>query len=114
MLRPKFICDINHRIKCMAKPLFALSSLSKRHCICSNVDSLRVKRIIGWCVRSYRGDETKNFEDFVANARAPVAHHFNGHQYYCRSWCLTRDLDDLEDEANQKLMNKAKKYTIDL
>ena len=51
MIVPKLLCDVNHRIKAMEKPVFALAALSNHLYICKNVDVLRVKRNIGWYVR---------------------------------------------------------------
>ena len=46
MIAPKFLCDINHRIKAMAKPIFTLAALSNHLSICKNIDVLKVKRNI--------------------------------------------------------------------
>lgn len=85
MKEPIFLRDVNHHIKCMAKPFFALAALSNRLSIATKLDALRIKRNIGWYVRAYRSSATLMFDDFVKNAKAPVARHFNDHQYCHRS-----------------------------
>ena len=96
MASPTFLCDVGHRIKCMAKPFFSLANLSNRLSTCTKSDALRIKRNIDWCVRCYRSDSTKSFEDFVANAKAPVLHHFDDHSCCDASWCWKKDLDEKE------------------
>ena len=95
----------------MAKPFFALAPLSNRLSIATKLDAMRIKRNIGWYVRAYRSSNTLTFDDFVKNAKAPVAHHINDHQYCNRTWCWARDLDDLEQEAENKLIDARQSTT---
>ena len=43
-----FWADVNHRVKCMVKPLFALAQLSDTLSCCKKDDGLRIKRNFGW------------------------------------------------------------------
>ena len=45
--QPTFWADINHRIKCMVKPLFALAGVSDSISECNMNDFLRIKRNFG-------------------------------------------------------------------
>ena len=40
MASPTFLCDVGHRIKCMAKPFFSLANLSNRLWTCTKSDAL--------------------------------------------------------------------------
>ena len=68
----------------------------------TKVDALRIKRNIGWYIREYCSNKNRTFEEFVNDARALVNHHFNVHNYCNCSWCLAKDLDDMEEEAAKK------------
>lgn len=59
ILELTFLCDINHHIKVMAKPLFALAALSNRLSIYTKINSLGVKRNIGWYLRGYRNNKIR-------------------------------------------------------
>ena len=50
----------------------------------------------------------------MKNTKAPVAHHFNGHQYCHRSWCWARDLDDLEQEVEDKIRHSQPKIKLSI
>ena len=99
MRPPQFLCDVNHRIKVMAKPFFALAGLSKRMSTCSKLDAIRIKRNLGWYIRGSIKNPSMTFEDFVRNAKAPVLHHFDDHRCCDASWCWKKDLDDKEHLA---------------
>ena len=121
MTAPQFLCDVGHRIKCMAKPFFSLANLSNRLSTCTKIDAMRVKRNIGWYVRCYCSDDSKTFDEFVKNAKAPVLHHFDDHSCCDSSWCWKKYLGDKEikyyEEGKYSLYNSvllAIKYFIDI
>ena len=44
MVPSEFLCDVGHRIKCMAKPLFSLANLSNRLSTRTKSDAMRMKK----------------------------------------------------------------------
>ena len=44
IIQPIFLADPGHRIKCMAKPIFALENLSLKYSTCRKVHALRLKK----------------------------------------------------------------------
>lgn len=99
MNEPQFLCDINHRIKVMAKPFFALAGLSKRLSTCTKLNAIQIKRNIGWYVRGCIASEKITFEDFCKNAKEPILHHFDDHRCCNASWCWKKDMDDKQHSA---------------
>ena len=99
MTPPEFLCDINHRVKVMAKPFFALASLPKRLSTCTKLDAIRIKRNIGWYIRGSIANDNICFDTFVRDAKAPILHHFDDHRCCDPSWCWKKDLD-LKEHAS--------------
>ena len=85
--RPIFLADLNHRIKVLSKPIFALASLGKRTSTCSKGDALRLKRNFAWYFKSCVGDPKVTFKEFQRNVNAPIYHHFNNHLWCNAKWC---------------------------
>merc|ERR1712115_623384 len=93
--QPTFWADVNHRIKCMVKPLFALSGVPDSISECTMNDCLRIKRNFGWYFQTARkGDIT--LDEFLSNCKAPVAHHFHNHEWCSATWCPFKNWDEKE------------------
>ena len=89
--QPSFGADPSHRIKVMCKPIFAMVSDTKDPDKCKTVDATRIKRYTSYYIRQNR---TKPLSKFVKNARAPIEHLFNDHQWCNSSWCWAKELEE--------------------
>ena len=58
---------------------------------CKKIDALRIKKYTGCCIYKNRSLPMK---DFVANAKAPVEHLFNDHQWCHEDWCWAKGLQN--------------------
>ena len=112
-----FWADVNHRVKCMVKPLFALAQLSDSLSCCKKDDCLRIKRNFGWYFQVARKDPQMTLSKFVKNAKAPIEHHFHNHQWCDASWCPFKEWDDIElknmMKEQEKIENKAHPICVD-
>jgi len=93
-----FWADVNHRVKSMVKGLFALADLPLTISVCTKGDALRIKRNFGYYIQGCRKDPDCSLATFIANARAPVEHHFHNHQWCHSSWCPFKLMTDHELE----------------
>ena len=93
---PTFWADVNHRIKCMAKPMFQLAALPDKISDLTKTDALRLKRNLGWYIQTSRKNNKVSFDQFVANIKAPIAHHFHSHEWCDSSWCPFKGMDEAE------------------
>ena len=87
--QPIFLADPSHRIKVMCKPIFAMVSNNKDPDQCKLIDATRIKRYTGYYIRQNRN---KSIDEFIRNARAPIEHLFNNHEFCNLSWCWAKDL----------------------
>jgi hypothetical protein len=94
---PTFLADLNHRIKCLAKPVFGLASLSKKISRVTRADALRIKRNYAWYFKSCIQNTQCNFKQFKDGCKAPLHHHFGEHHWCNSDWCWAKKLDDMEE-----------------
>ena len=99
--QPVFYADVGHRVKVMCKPFFAMVTTSKDPSQCKMIDALRLKRYTGYYLRQNR---TKDLCQFVANARAPVEHLFNNHQWCNEQWCWAKGISVTHHGLISKMM----------
>ena len=89
--QPHFLADPSHRIKVMAKPIFAMVTNNKDQSKLKMIDALRIKKYIGCYILQNRN---KDFNTFVRNAVAPIEHMFNDHSFCDTSWCPSKEMDE--------------------
>ena len=94
---PTFLADLNDRIKCLAKPVFKLASLSKKISRVTRADALKVKRNYAWYFKSCIKNKQCTFKQFKDGSRAPLHHHFGEHHWCSAAWCWAKKLDEMED-----------------
>jgi len=80
-----FWADINHWIKYMVIPLFALAQVPNSISSCTKGDALCIKRNFGWyfCTTQKRN----SFDTFINNTKTPIMQHFHQHDWCDESWC---------------------------
>ena len=89
--QPHFLADPSHRIKVMAKPIFAMVTNNKDQSKLKMIDALRIKKYIGCYILQNRN---KDFNTFVRNASAPIEHMFNNHAFCDSSWCPSKEMNE--------------------
>ena len=89
--QPEFLADPSHRIKVMATPIFGLVKDTKNPHECKKIDAMRIKKYIGCYIYKNRN---LPFDEFVNNARAPVEHLFDCHEWCNKEWCWAKELDE--------------------
>ena len=92
---PKFCADPSHCIKVMSAPIFKMVTKTKDPNKCKQVDALRIKKYTGCCIYKNRN---LPISEFVANAKAPIEHLFNDHQWCHANWCWAKGLDNKTHE----------------
>ena len=95
---PTFLANLNHRIKCIAKPIFGLAAMNKGISRVIRGDALRIKRNYAWYFKSQVKKKSGNYNNFVNGAEAPLHHHISVHHWWDGEWCWAKRLDD-EKEA---------------
>ena len=91
----------------MVKPLFALSNVPETISEVNKNDCLRIKHKFGWYFQTARKG-CVTLDEFVDNAKAPIAHHFHNHEWCNSEWCAFKNLD--QKELNELLeKNKLEK-----
>ena len=80
---PDFGADPSHRIKVMSAPIFKMVTKTKDPYKCKQIDALRIKKCTGCCIYKNRG---LPMQEFIANAKAPVEHLSNDHQWCHEDW----------------------------
>ena len=81
---PEFRADPSHCIKVMSKPIFKMVTKTKDPTKCKQIDALRVKKYTGCMI--YKNKDLP-INEFVINAKAPIEHLFNNHQWCHEDWC---------------------------
>ena len=89
MGQPKFLADPTHRTKVMSRPIFNLVQGTKNPDEIKMIDALRLKKYISCYILQNRNGD---FDKFVANAKAPVEHLFDNHEFCDESWCYAKEL----------------------
>ena len=87
----------------MVKPIFKLVSGVKDLDCCKKIDPLRLRKYTRCYISQNRN---LPIDDFVRNAKAPVEHLFNDHQWCNASWCWAKDLDNKTHKMYTHLMSK--------
>ena len=87
---PIFLADPGHRVKVMVKPIFTMVTTTKNPDDIKNLDALRLKKYTSCYIMRHRTDD---FESFLKNARAPVEHLFNSHEFCDASWCWAKEIE---------------------
>jgi hypothetical protein len=94
---PTFLADLKHRIKCLAKPVFGLASLSKKISRVTRADALRIKRNYAWYLKSCIQSKQCDFKQFQDGCKASLHHHFGEHHWCSSDWCWAKKLDEMEE-----------------
>ena len=76
VLRPGFVTDPSHRIKCIARSEYKLVQKDKNPNSIKTIDAMRLKKYLSWYIRQCRKDD---FSTFFANRYAPLEHLFDNH-----------------------------------
>ena len=76
------LADPGHRIKSMAKPVFALAKAALAVSIIKMCDAMQHRMYVGYCVKICE----LSFEQFK-KMEAPVEHIFGSHKWCDREWC---------------------------
>ena len=97
---PIFKADPSHRIKVMSGPIFKMVTKTKDPSKCKQVDALRVKKYTGCSI--YKNKDLP-IDEFIANAKAPIEHLFNDHQWCHEDWCWAKGLDKRTHEMICKI-----------
>ena len=83
---PMFLADPTHRVKCVAKAIYALVSLKGgAGCGCTKGTALRMKINWGYMLKQNR---EKTLADMKRACKAPVEHMFNNHEFCSSQWCM--------------------------
>ena len=88
---PQFLADPSHRVKVMAKPLFAMATKTKDPQKLKMIDAMRMKKYIGCYITQNRQG---NLQEFVSNAVAPAEHLFDDHSFCDSSWCYSKEIEE--------------------
>jgi len=81
--QPEFLTDPSHRVKVMVKPIFKMASNVKDPDRCNKINPLRLRKYTGCYIAQHRH---LPLDGFLRNAKAPVEHLFNDHQWCGTSW----------------------------
>ena len=73
----------------MSRPIFNLVQGTKNPDEIKMIDALRLKTYISCYILQNRNGD---FDKFVANAKAPVEHLFDNHEFCDESWCYAKEL----------------------
>ena len=85
---PSFLADPQHRVKVVAKAIFAILLLCKKdRCGCTKADALRIKTNWGYFLKQNRGE---GLEKMIAMSQAPLEHMFDNHEHCDQQWCLKK------------------------
>ena len=85
IFEPSFVADPTHRKKVVSKKFFDLAYATVAKSRVSIAIAKRMKTNWGNLIKQNRGN---SIETFVQNAKAPLEHIFNNHQYCDAQWCL--------------------------
>ena len=99
IIQPIFLADPGHRIKCMAKPIFALANLSLKKSTCRKVHALRLKKYIGFYIKQNR---KLGYQALKKNRMAPVDHLFDSHKSCDKKWCWIKEMCELGNHTRCK------------
>lgn len=81
---PGWLADLSHRTKVVAKPVFALATVSKIKSSCTNVDVIRMKKYHDYILKTNR---MKTIAEIKVASKAVIEHLFNNHDYCDFRWC---------------------------
>ena len=77
------------------------------------IDALRLKKYVSCYIVQHRNGD---FETFVANAKAPVEHLFDNHEFCDESWCYAKELmfqtEQLVTQSQEQQVTKHANETI--
>ena len=108
---PKFLADPSHRTKVMVKPVFNLVTKTKKLDEVKMIDTLRFKKYVSCYITQNRNGD---FEKFVNNAKAPVEHLFDNHEFCDHTWCYAKEISNKTHEiilsSSQKQVNTMKQF----
>ena len=111
--QPKFLADPTHRTKVMVRPIFGLVQSTKNPDEVKMIDALRLKKYVSCYIVQHRNGD---FETFVANAKAPVEHLFDNHEFCDESWCYAKELmfqtEQLVTQSQEQQVTKHANETI--
>jgi hypothetical protein len=87
----KFISDVGHRVKCIAKMIFSFKYKSKKPEEKGEIglhkwECLKLKKLAGYYFKDPANQELP-FEEFKCKAHCIYLHHFNDHSCCNESWC---------------------------
>ena len=108
---PRFLADPSHRTKVMVKPVFNLVTKTKKLDEVKMIDALRLKKYVSCYISQNRNGD---FDKFVSNAKAPVEHLFDNHEFCDDSWCYAKDISNKTHQiilsSSQKQVNTMKQF----
>ena len=108
---PLFLADPGHRIKVMGKAVFGVVQKTKNPDEVKTIDALRIKKYYSLYISQ---NKTKHFDEFVANARAPIEHLFDNHVFCDPTWCWAKTINDKLHNAITKTVNEKKVTSNDV
>jgi hypothetical protein len=84
----KFLSDIGHRVKCIAKAIFNLKSKSMKLAdgLLAKGECLKLKKSAGYYFKQ-EANQALPFDDFCSRAHCIYLHHFGNHSVCNVSWC---------------------------
>ena len=85
-------------------------SITKNPDEIKNIEALRLKKYTGCYISKNR---TGDFEQFVRNAKAPIEHLFGNHQFCDKSWCWSREIENVRQEIHNDSTNLKYGGTVD-
>ena len=103
---PKWKADPTHRTKVVAKPIYALASMTLKESKVRRLDAMRVKKNYAYFIKQTR---CKSFEEMKQQRYAPIEHIFDNHEFCHAEWCHRKR----EIEAGVKESSKGVGYYRD-
>jgi hypothetical protein len=94
----KMLADPTHRVRVIAKALFAYASNETRKHV-TNADALRLKRNLGY---AHKQNKHKPYDEYVKAMWAALYHHFNDHSKCSKDWCPWKPAGDRDPAENTK------------
>ena len=101
---PIWLADPGHRIKTVARKIYALVPLPKSQSTCVNGDAVRFKMNFGYFLKRHRNG---TLEEMRIAKNAVIDHSFDFHEYCSTQWCLPKkeqeerkNLPDVESEGH--------------
>ena len=91
---PSWLAAPSHRIKVVAKYIFALAALPKSKSTCTKLDAVRLKKYFGYMNKTNR--EGTILEINIA-LLAIIEHLFDNHEYCNSRWCRPKRILEIRD-----------------